>query len=290
MINKTTAQISAVPVIELTQNTAVIKPGGAWFDLNFAEIWAFRELLFFLAWRDVKVRYKQTFLGVVWVLLQPIVTSAIFAALFARFAPTGDDSKTPYFLFAFSGFVLWTFVSNAVNQAGNSLVNHTNLITKVYFPRLIMPLAAIAATLLDLAITLAVLLLALLIFGSDFSWRIIFAPVFIILLLPFVAGLGILLAAVNVRFRDVKFVLPFALQVLMFATPIFYSIDFLPANYRVLWRLNPLTGIFENFRAAIFNTEFDFFGLIISLVITALLIIGGLLIFRRMEDDFADLI
>jgi lipopolysaccharide transport system permease protein len=266
-----------------------IKPGGGWLAISLSELWAYRELLYFLAWRDVKVRYKQTLLGVLWVLLQPVLTTVIFSILFARFAPS-QSSEIPYPLFAFTGFILWTFASNALNNAGNSLVSSSNLVTKVYFPRLIMPLAAIAATMVDLLISLGVLVLALLFFGANFSWTIIFAPFFAALLILFVFGLGTLLAALNVRFRDVRFILPFALQILMFASPVFYSLDFLPERWHIVWKLNPLTGILQGFRAAVFGTEFDVTAIAISVAVTVVLILLTVSVFTRMEENFADLV
>lgn len=266
-----------------------IKPGGVWLAVNLSELWAYRELLYFLAWRDVKVRYKQTVLGVLWVLLQPVLTTVIFSILFARFAPS-QSSEIPYPLFAFTGFVLWTFASNALNNAGNSLVNSSNLVTKVYFPRLIMPFAAIAATTVDLLVSLGVLILAFLFFGIAPHWTIVFAPLLVGLLILFVFGAGTLLAALNVRFRDVRFVLPFALQILMFASPVFYSLDFLPEHWRVVWKLNPLTGILQGFRAAIFGTEFDFLAIAVSVVVTLTLVFLSVTVFTRMEEDFADLV
>ena len=265
----------------------IIKPTGSMFD--FGNVLAYRELLYFLAWRDVKVRYKQTLLGVVWVLLQPVLTTLIFTILFARFAASTGET-IPYPLFAFCGFVLWTFAGNAISNAANSLTNHTGLITKVYFPRLIVPFAAVAASFVDLLISLAILLIVLIVFGAKISWTIVFAPFFILLLILFALGLGTLFAALNVRFRDVKFVLPFALQILMFASPVFYSLDFLPERARFWWKFNPLTGMLNGFRSAIFGIEFDVLAISVSVISTFFLFIAALFVFRRMEDDFADLI
>jgi lipopolysaccharide transport system permease protein len=258
-------------------------------NFGFAELWRARELLYFLAWRDVKVRYKQTALGVFWVLLQPILTTLIFTVLLARFAPE-QNAAVSYSLLIFCGFVLWSFTGNALTNAANSLVNHTNLITKVYFPRLVMPLAAVLATTLDLLISLAVLFAVLLFGGVRFSANWLFAPIFVVLLIVFVFALGTLLAAVNVRFRDVRFALPFFLQLLLFATPVFYTLDFLPERARSWWKLNPLTGIFDGFRAAVLGTAFDLTAILISVVFTFFLLIFAVVVFRRMEDDFADVV
>lgn len=266
-----------------------IKPHDSWLSLNLAEIWEYRELLFFLAWRDVKVRYKQTALGVVWALLQPLATTLIFTVLFSNIAKF-DSKEVPYPLLALSGFAVWTFVSNAITFAGNSLVNYTGLITKIYFPRLVMPLASVGASFLDLLLSLAVLIIVMLFFGVILSWKILLAPLFLILLLILVFGIGILFSALNVKYRDVKFILPFGLQLWLFISPVFYPLEILPENIRFLWKLNPLTGILEGFRAALFNLPFDFVSLGISVGFSLTLFAVALFVFRQMEDDFADLI
>lgn len=266
-----------------------IEPSESFLALDWASFWHYRELFYFLALRDIKIRYKQTFLGVAWVLLQPVATTLIFSILFIRFGQT-EAFGVAYPLFAFSGFVLWTFVNAAVTNASNCLINNTALITKVYFPRLIVPLAAVAANLLDLAIGIISLTLAMIFYRAVPTWKILFAPLFVALLLILVSGFGILLAALNVRFRDVKQLLPFALQLWLFISPVFYSLRILPENLAWIWKLNPLTGILENFRAALFGQEFDVFGLVIAVVLTAIIFIFSLYVFRSMEDDFADVI
>jgi lipopolysaccharide transport system permease protein len=181
-------------------------------------------------------------------------------------------------------------MSNAVINASNSLVIHSNLITKVYFPRLIMPFGAIGATLLDLSISLAILLPTVFLFGASFSWRTLLAPIFLLLLLVLTLGVGTLLAALNVRFRDVRQLLPFALQLWMFVSPVFYSLDVLPEKWRWLWRLNPLAGVLNGFRASLLGTEFDFPAIAISVAVSGLILLAGIYVFRQMENNFADLI
>ncbi|MDQ4120879.1 MAG: ABC transporter permease [Acidobacteriota bacterium] len=271
------------------ESSVVIKPSGSALDLEWREYWSYRELFYFLALRDIKVRYKQTALGIAWVLLQPIATTLIFAILFSRFA-SSDAFPVPFALFAFSGFVLWTFVNTAISYAANSLINHSGLITKVYFPRLIIPAAAVAACLLDLLVGLVSLAAAMIFYGIVPTWKIVFAPFFLLLILLLTLGVGILLSAINVKFRDVKQLLPFAIQFWLFISPVFYSLKLLPENLVWLWKLNPLSGALENFRAALFGLEFDIIGILLSVVITIVVLLAALYVFRRMEDDFADVI
>ncbi len=269
--------------------TIFIVPEGAWLSLDWRELWHYRELLYFLSLRDLKVRYKQSLLGVAWVLLQPIATTLIFVVLFSRLGQQ-ETSGVPYTLFAFSGFVIWTFVNMAVTSASNSLINHTALITKTYFPRLIVPAAAVTAHLADLLIGLLSLFVAMLIFGFMPSWKIVFLPFFIVLILLQTSALGIALAALNVQFRDVKQLLPFILQLWFFLTPIFYSLKFLPENLAWLWKLNPLTGALSGFRTSLFGGDFDFSAIILSVLLSFLVLFFSLFIFRRMENGFADVI
>lgn len=274
---------------EANVSSVVIKPANSALDFEWREYWKYRELFYFLALRDIKVRYKQTALGVTWVLLQPIATTLIFAVLFSRFALT-DAFPVPFPLFAFSGFVLWTFVNTAISYSANSLINHSGLITKVYFPRLIIPAAAVAACLLDLLVGLISLAAAMIFYGIAPTWKIVFAPFFLLLILVLTVGVGILLAALNVKFRDIKQLLPFAIQLWLFVSPVFYSLKLLPENLVWLWKINPLSGALENFRAALFGLDFDIIGISLSVIVTITVFLGALYVFRRMEDDFADVI
>lgn len=269
--------------------TVKIKPGNFWARIDLKEIWFSRELLYFLAWRDIKVRYKQTALGIAWVLLQPTATTIVFSILFSNFGKI-DTGAVPYALFAFSGFVLWSFISIAVVNSGNSLISQPNLITKVYFPRLIVPLAAVIAALFDLLISIAVLVLATSIFGAPLSWKIFFLPFFVALLATLIFSLGTILAALNVRFRDVRNVLPFALQLWLFGSPVFYPLTVLPENWRWVWQINPLAGILQGLRFSLFGDEFDLPTISIAVIFSFAMLFIALYVFRRMEDDFADLI
>jgi len=266
-----------------------IKPGGSWLTLDLKDLWTYRELLYFLTLRDIKVRYKQTAIGVLWAILQPVLTTAIFTVIFSQFARL-DSLPIPYPLFALSGLLLWLFVNSSISTASNSLISNTNLVTKIYFPRLIVPLAATLSGLIDFFLGFALLGGLMIYYGIGLTWQVVFAPIFIVLTITLALGFGTLFAALNVRFRDVKFALPFALQIWMFVSPIFYPASILSEKWRVVFAFNPLTGILEGFRAALFGGEFDLFAVGISIVMIFILILTSLFVFKRMEDDFADLI
>lgn len=258
------------------------------FRINFAELWQYRELFYFLTWRDIKIRYKQTAIGVFWVVLQPVLTTVIFTILFSRFA--GFATNIPYALFTFSGLLIWLFVHAAISMASASFVNHTNLVTKVYFPRLILPAGASLASLFDLLVGLPMLGGLQAYYAITPSSSILLAPVFVLLAFIQAAAVGTLFAALNIRFRDVKFALPFLLQAWMIATPIFYPITVLSERWQTVFALNPLTGIIEGFRSAIFGTPFDWRLIGISVISLFVVTMLSLFIFSRMEDDFADII
>jgi lipopolysaccharide transport system permease protein len=266
-----------------------IKPSDSLVNLDFKEIWLYRELLYFLTWRDVKVRYKQTAIGVLWAILQPVLTTAIFTIIFTQFARF-DSLQVPYPLFALSGLLVWLFVNNSINTASGSLTGNTNLVTKVYFPRLIMPISATLAGLVDLALGFVILVVFMFYYGVGLTWQIVFAPFFVILAILLTLSFGTLFSAVNVRFRDVKFGLPFALQIWMFVSPIFYPLDILSEKWRIIFAFNPLTGILEGFRASLFGGKFDWLAIGVSFAVTIVLAFFSVFVFKRMEDNFADLI
>lgn len=242
-----------------------------------------------MTWRDVKVRYKQTAIGVFWAILQPVLTTLIFVIVFSQVAHFGS-SGAPYPLFVLSGMLVWLFVYNSITFAANSLVGNANLVTKIYFPRLIVPLAAVLAGLIDLALGLLILLGLMFYYGATISVQIFFAPFFMLLAILLTLSLAILFSALNVRFRDVKFALPFFLQVWLFTSPVFYPPNILPEKVRFIFSFNPLTGILHGFRASLFGENFDRTAIGISIGATLFLIILALFIFKQMEDDFADLI
>jgi lipopolysaccharide transport system permease protein len=271
------------------QEIVKIKPSGSWINLDLAELWKYRELLYFLTLRDIQIRYKQTFFGVFWAILQPALTTIIFTVIFTNFARF-DSNSVPYPLLALSGILPWFFVNYAITNAGNSLISNTNLVTKVYFPRLIVPISATLAGLIDLVIGISLLIILMIYYGISPSSKIVFAPIFVGLAVVFAISLGVMFAALNVRFRDVKHALPFGLQVLMFASPVFYASENMSEKLRFVLSFNPLSGILQGFRSSLFGTPFDWFAIAISVAVTLILLVVSLYIFKRMEDDFADLI
>lgn len=266
-----------------------IEPSRSWVKLDLKDLWVYRELLYFLTWRDIKIRYKQTAIGVLWAILQPVLTTAIFTILFSNFAKFQTET-IPYPLFALSGLLIWLYVHTSITLASNSFVSNTNLVTKVYFPRLIVPIAATLAGLSDVIFSFVLLIILMFYYGISLTWQIAFAPVFLILAILQTIAFGTLFSALNVRFRDVKFALPFALQVWMIVSPVFYPTNLLSEKWRLIFALNPLVGILEGFRASLFGTPFDWQVIGVSAISIFVLILFSLFVFKRMEDDFADLI
>lgn len=268
----------------------VIKAAKPWGAIDFRDLWAHRELLYFLVWRDVKVRYKQTLLGVAWVVVQPLVTTLIFTVFFGILARVPSEG-VPYPVFAFAGLLPWIFFSNAVTQSSNSLVGSAHLITKVYFPRIIIPTAAVGAGLLDFAISLGVLGGLMAYYGIAPTWSFLAILPLLLLLTLFALGVGMWLSALNVKYRDVRHLLPFVLQVWMFASPIIYPPTFVPERWRWVLKFNPMTGIIDGFRAAIFREKpFDRVSLAVSALITVMLLLSAAYAFKRMEKNFADIV
>src|SRR5262245_53643122 len=269
----------------------IIRPPSGWHLVNIRELYRYRELLFFLVWRDVKIRYKQTVLGVAWAVLQPVMMMAVFTVFFGRLAglPSGD---VPYPLFAFAGLLPWTFFSTALASAGNSVVTNERLITKVYFPRLAVPFAAVGAAAVDFAIAGGLLVVLMLGYGVAPGWSILFAPVVFLFLAVGAVGFGTLLAALNVKYRDFRYVIPFLVQFWMFATPTVYMQPPADADdtLHTLLNLNPLTGLVAAFRAACLGSPIPWaqFGLSVAAVV--IVFAAGCLYFRKAEDEFADVI
>ena len=262
----------------------------------FAEWWRYRELMYFLAWRDVKVRYKQAVLGAAWAILQPLANMLLFTLFFGELVGIQTDG-IPYPLFTYGALVLWTYCSGVISQASNSLVSNSNLITKVYFPRVALPISSAVSGLLDCMIGLGFLVVLMGYYAAKGSytiqtgWPILLAPVALVALILLTAGMSLLLAALNVRFRDIKYTTPFLLQSWLFITPVIYPITIIPERYRPLMALNPLTGIIEGFRASLFSDcPVDPALIAISLIVTLLIFLAGLIYFRRTERAFADVI
>lgn len=267
----------------------VIEPGKWWVAINFRELAAYRELLYFLMWRDVKVRYKQTALGAAWAIIQPLFTMLIFTLFFGKLAGIQTDG-VPYSLFAYSGLLPWIFLSNAILNSSNSLVGDSRLITKVYFPRMIIPIAAVGSGLVDFAIASFILVGLMIYFGVGVTWHILMAPVFVALLVLLAMGVGLLMAALNIKYRDVRYALPFLIQLWMFASPIIYPTSLVPARFKWLIALNPLSGIIDGFRASVLGRSFDWISLLTASAITLALLFFSAFRFRRMEKTFADIV
>jgi lipopolysaccharide transport system permease protein len=271
--------------IEITK----IKPSSSLVHLDLKELARHRELLYFLTLRDIKIRYKQTVIGIAWAILQPLLTVAIFTVLFSRFAQF-DTGDIPYPLLALSGLIVWLFVHNAISMASNSFVSNTNLVTKVYFPRIILPASSALAGLVDLGIMLVILVAFMLYYRTALTWQLLLAPVFLLLAVILTISLGTLFSALNVRFRDVKFALPFMLQVWLIASPVFYPASILSEKWRLFFAINPLTGILDGFRSALFGTAFNWQVIGISTISIIIISLFSLFIFKWMEDDFADIV
>lgn len=268
-----------------------IQPSKTRVALQLGDLWQYRELLYFLTWRDVKVRYKQTLLGVAWAIMQPLFTMVIFTLLFGRLA--GMQAHTggiPYPIFAFAGLLPWTFFSNAISNSGNSLVGSANLITKVYFPRMIIPGAAAAAGLVDFVIGFVLLIGLMLYYKVALNVTLLLLPALVLLTTLLAIGVGMWLSALNVKYRDIRFALPFMVQLWMFLSPIFYPSTLLPEKWQRAFELNPLTGIIEGYRSSLFGLPINWRSLGIATAITITMLVYASYSFRRMERTFADVV
>jgi len=258
-------------------------------QLNLGDLWAYRELLYFLTWRDVKVRYKQTLMGVAWVVIQPLATMLIFTFVFQRIARL-DSGAIPYPLFAYSGLLLWAFFAGAVSAGTNSLISNTSLVTKVYFPRAFIPAAAVGAGLVDLSVGAVPLLALALYYRVHVTWGLLLLPVFLLLGAMLALAGGMVAAALTVRYRDLRHALPFLLQLWMFASPVLYPVHLVPARWRWAFAANPMTGVLEGFRASLAGTGFDWSLVAVPAAAAPVLVCAAYYVFRRLEDTFADVI
>jgi lipopolysaccharide transport system permease protein len=275
----------------IKQNSAiVIQPGGGLFHLELKAIWQYRELLYFLTWRDVKVRYKQTAIGAGWAIFQPLITMLIFTVIFGTFANIPSDGL-PYPIFAFAALLPWSYFAQAIGRSGVSLVGSANLIRKVYFPRLIIPLSAAVAPLVDFAVAFVILLAMMAWFGIAPTWGVLAMPLFLLLALATAVAVGLWLSALDVRYRDVGYTIPFVIQIWMYASPVAYPVSLMPESWRVLYSLNPMVGVIEGFRWALLGQGTLDFGVIAaSTIMVMALLFGGIVYFRQMERTFADVV
>jgi lipopolysaccharide transport system permease protein len=280
----------AVPVEDAQIPVTIIEPSRGWVSLKLGELWEYRELLYFLTWREVKVRYKQTAFGAAWAIIQPLFTMLVFSLFFGRLAKIPSDS-IPYPLFSLAGVIPWTFFANGLTLSSNSLVSNANLISKVYFPRLTIPMSAVLSGVVDFAISLILLVGMMAFYHLTPSLRCVYLPLFVLLGFVTALGVGLWLSALNVEYRDVRYTVPFLTQFWMFATPIAYPASLLHGIWRTLYGLNPMVGVVEGFRWALLGTNTAPGPMIAASSFAALLIlVGGAFYFRRMEKTFADVV
>jgi lipopolysaccharide transport system permease protein len=268
----------------------VFEPSKGWRSLELKELWKYRELLYFLTWRDVKVRYKQTTLGVAWTVIQPLMTMVIFSLIFGQLAKLPSED-VPYPIFSYAALLPWQLFSGALTRAGTSLVGNANLLTKVYFPRLIIPLSAITAGLVDFAISFLVLLGLMFYYAIVPTWTMLLLPFLVLFAVLTALGVGLWLSALNVQYRDVQHMIPFLVQFWMFASPVAYSAGLIPKRlWRIVYGLNPMAGVIHGFRWVLLNSKPPDELMIVSVIMVVMLLISGLFYFRRMEKMFADIV
>lgn len=280
--DRMTTESVAVPII--------IRPSRGWASLRLADLWEYRELLYFLVWRDIKVRYKQTVLGGAWAIIQPFFTMVVFSVFFGRLAKIPSDGL-PYPVFAYCALLPWQFFAHALTQSSNSLVANERLITKVYFPRLVIPISAVLGGLLDFAISFVVLIGMMIYYHVKPTAAVWTVPLFLLLAVGAALGVGLWLSALNVEYRDVRYTMPFLTQFWLFASPVAYPSSLVPESWRALYGLNPMAGVVEGFRWALLGkAEGPGALLAVSVAIVILILVGGLYYFRRMEKTFADVV
>jgi lipopolysaccharide transport system permease protein len=273
-----------------TSTTVRIQPIRGLFNLDLAGIWEFKELLYFLIWRNVKVRYKQTIIGSAWAIIQPLTTMIIFTLIFGHFAKIPSDGL-PYSIFAYTALLPWNYFSQAFTRSSDSLISNTNLVRKVYFPRLIILMAEVTSPLVDFLISFLALLAMMAWFGIAPGWSVLALPLFLLLALMTALAMGLWLSALNARYRDVGHTVPFLIQIWMYASPVAYPVSLIPERWRLLYSLNPMVGVIEGFRWTLLGKEAPAFGVIaVGVALIVALLVGGIIFFKRMEHTFADVI
>lgn len=265
----------------------VIAPGRS-AKHYWKDIWRFRELFYILSWRDIKVRYKQTVIGAAWSVIRPLLTTIIFTIVFSRIAKLENPGNAPYALMVFAGMLPWQFFSNALSESSNSLIGNANLITKVYFPRMIIPASSVITSLVDMAISLGILMIFCIWYSYLPSWHIFMLPVFILLAFTCAFGIGLYLTAVNVKFRDFRYIIPFIVQFGLYISPVGFSSSIINEKYRMFYSLNPMVGVIDGFRWCILGDPMHWPSFFVSVVITLLFLWLGITYFRKMETSFAD--
>jgi lipopolysaccharide transport system permease protein len=267
-----------------------IEPSRGWISLNLRALWEYRELLYFLIWREVKIRYKQTVFGLAWVILQPLITILIFTVVFSHFARIPSDG-IPYPVFAYTGLLPWSYFASAVGRAGSSLLSDAQLLEKVYFPRPIIPLSSVISPLVDFLFGFILLLGMVVLYGYVPSIGVVALPLFLLLAAVTALAVGLWLAPLNVRYRDIGHTLPFLIQIWMYASPVIYPVSAVPEKWKLLYSLNPMVGVIEGFRWALLGNEVpDYTAMVASALVVIVLLFGGMVYFRRMERTFADVV
>lgn len=290
VISPVNVRNSAESTMNPSRRKLVIENRDGLFDIDWSELWEYRELLYTLVEREIKIRYKQTAIGVSWVLLQPLITILIFTVIFGRMAKMPSDGVW-YPVFALTALLPWTYFAQAVTRSGSSLVSSANLVTKIYFPRILLPLSQIVAPVVDFALSLTLLFGLLLYAGIPLTWKVITLPVFLLIAMLTAMGVGLFVSAANVKYRDVGHAVPFVIQIWMFLSPIVYPVSLVPERWRWLYGLNPMAGVIEGFRWALLGqTAPDPAVMAGSAVVFALVLVAGMVYFRRMEREFADVI
>lgn len=269
--------------------TLIIRPPRKWVPIDFQEIWAYRELLFFFTWRDVKIRYKQTGLGFAWAVIQPLFTMIIFSLIFGGFAKIPSDG-IPYPLFSYAALLPWTLFAEGMTRSTTSMVTNAPIMTKVYFPRLLMPISGIMSPLVDFCIAFTILIAMMVYYGFVPTVNVIFLPAFLLLAIATSLGVGLWLSALNVQYRDFQYTVPFLIQIWMYASPVVYPASMLPESLRVWYGLNPMAGVIEGFRWALLGSTPPSAMILVSIGVVVVLLVSGLFYFKKMEQYFADLV
>ena len=267
----------------------VIRPSTGWKKIDLKELWAYKDLLLAFCIRDIKVRYKQTIIGAGWAILQPLITMLIFTVIFGKLAGIPSDGIA-YPVFVYAGLLPWMFFSSTVSTSAGSLVGSSHMVSKIYFPRLVVPLSAVGSSVVDFLISMCILLMLMLFFDLAWTWRLLFVPFFLFGIALAALGMGAGLSALIVSYRDFRYVVPFMLQIWLYLTPVVYPLSFIPETWRWLLYLNPMTGFIEAFRALFLGKPFDIVGILAALVLSMILFFSGLKYFRKVEQRFADVI
>ena len=284
MIASDTNAAADIPVIRIEPSTSRLPA------VTLNELWEYRELLYFLVWRDVKVLYKQTAIGASWAIVQPLLTMVIFTVVFDRFAKMPSDGL-PYPIFSYTALLPWTYFSKALNQSIQSVVHNSNLITKVYFPRPLLPISAILSGIIDFGISFVFLIGMMIWYGIVPGWATLFLPGFVLMTILTALSISLWLSAINVRYRDVGQAIPFLIQIWMFASPVAYPVSVVPENWRLLYSLNPMVGVIEGFRWALLGKATpEILPIVISIAVVLALLFSGMVFFKRMEETFADVV